>query len=516
MNWQIYIIVSRVMKLPLRVNVKWQFLSIFLVVVLVIFLLHLGWKRWLLSIPQPLPQKSIIPTEQQDKLEHGIYYEISVPPTGSAKYISADYRIWIPNGVETVRGVIVKQHGCGGDADSDLGLVYANDLQWQALAIKHQLALLGSKYPTDYQTVGRYPDDPCNSWAVIDHGSEKALLKALYEFGQNSRHPELEKIPWVLWGYSGGADWAVQMSQKYPDRTIALIAQRGGGVVISPSAPNKLLTSDINPAILEMPVLYALGGAEAVGTVYFDEGLDIPRKVFSRFRKAGALWAIAVEADMGHQSTDTRLISIPYLDSILTSRLTTTSTKLQQLNKSNGWLANPVTQEIAPVGEYKGDALEAAWLPDQQTAYKWKSYVTAPNLWDKARYSFCSSKKLLTLLGLPHLSESCYPDRVSSTRKPDAPTDVRAIKISASEVVLTWNFTPDLENGLPKFRIYRNYTLIATLQGQERDGGDAPIYPHVVLEFRDTSAEENGVYAVSAFNNLGENISQFSRILPSQ
>lgn len=501
------------MRLPFRANIKWKFLCIFLFVALTVFLLHLGWAKWLLSVPQPLPQKSTISTGRKNSLERGDYHETSIPPTGSAKYISADYRIWIPNGVKTVRGVIVKQHGCGGDAATDMGLAYANDLQWQALAIKHQLALLGSKYPTDYQTVGRYPDDPCNIWGVIDRGSEDAFLKALYELGQKSHHPELEKIPWVLWGYSGGADWAVQMSQKYPDRTIALIAQRGGGVKISPSEPIKLLTSDINPAVFGMPVLYTLGGSEAVGTVYFDEGLDLPKKVFYRFRKAGALWAIALEADMGHGSTDSRLLTIPYLDSILTTRLTTNSIKLLQLDEAKGWLANPVTHEIAPINQYKGDPLQAAWLPDQETAYKWQGYVTTPSLWDKVRYGFCSSKKLLTLLGVPHLSETCYPDRVSPTRKPDAPTDVRAVRVSATEIVLTWNFTPDLENGLPKFRVYRNNLLISTLQGQERDGGDAPIYPHVVLEFRDEAAGENDVYTVSAFNILGENISQSSRIV---
>ncbi len=502
------------MKLPFRVNIKWKFLSIFLVVVLTVFLLHFGWASWLLSIPQPLPQKSIISTGQTSSLERGIYYEISVPPTSSAKYISADYRIWIPNGVETVRGVLVKQHGCGGDAATDMGLVYANDLQWQALATKHQLAILGSKYPTDYQTVGRYPDDPCNSWAVIDRGSEEAFLKSLYEFGQKSHHPELDKLPWVLWGFSGGADWAMQMAQKYPERTIASVLMRCGGVLISPSEPSQLLTSNVNPVTLGVPVLFTVGEKENADL--FDECLNLPKKVFSRFRKAGGLWAIAVEADMGHGSTDTRLLAIPYLDSILTARLATDSTKLRQVDEAKGWLANPVTHEIAPINQYKGDALQAAWLTDRETAYKWQAYITTPNLWDKLRYRFCSSKKLLTLLGAPHLSESCYPDRVSPTRKPDAPTDLRVIRIGANEVVLTWNFIPDLENGLPKFRIYRNNSLIATLQGQERDGGDAPIYSHVVLEFRDKAAGENGIYTVSAFNSLGENISQSSRIIPSQ
>ncbi|MFM7602077.1 MAG: hypothetical protein ACKO7R_12905, partial [Pseudanabaena sp.] len=462
----------------------------------------------MLSVPQPLPQQSAIPTGQKNSLERGIYYETSVPLTDTANHILANYRIWIPNGVETVRGVIVKQHGCGGDEATDIGLVYANDLQWQALAIKHQLAIIGTKY----QTVGIPPDYPCDSWAVIDRGSEDAFLKSLHEFGQKSRHPELDQIPWVLWGYSGGADWVAQMSHKYPDRTIALIAMRGGGVRISFSEPSKLLASDINPNVLGMPVLYALGSGESDGTFY--EGLDLPRQVFSRFRKAGALWGLALEADMGHGSTDTRLIAIPYLDSILTTRLTKNSQKLRQLEVSQGWLANPDTREIAPVSNYKGDPLQAAWLPNEETAYKWQAYVSNPNLFEKIRYRICSNKTLVTLLGVPYLPESCYPDRVSPTRKPDAPTDVRVIRVGATEVVLNWHFTPDLENGLPKFRVYRNNTLIATLQGQERNGGDAPIYPNIVLESRDKAAGENAIYAVSAFNSLGENISQSASILP--
>jgi pimeloyl-ACP methyl ester carboxylesterase len=495
------------MKLPFRARIKWKFLCILFFVALTTFLLHLGWARWILSIPQPLPQKSTISPGQKNSLERGDYYEISFPPTVSVN-ISADYRIWIPKGLATVRGVIVRQHGCGEAS----GLVYANDLQWQALAIKHQLAILGSKY----QKVGSSDDDSCDSWAVIDRGSEAAFLKALDKFGQKSQHPELDQLPWVLWGFSGGADWAVQMSQKYPARTIALIAQRGGGVRISSSEPTKLLTADINPAVLGMPVLYALGGSEAVNTAYFNEGYDLPKQVFSRFRKAGALWAIAVEADMGHGSTDTRLLAIPYLDSILTTRLTTDGTKLRKVDEAKGWLANPITHEIAPISEYKGEPLQASWLPNQETAYKWQGYVATPSLWDKVRYRFCSSKKLLTLLGAPYLSDTCYPDRVSPTRKPDAPTDLRGVRVNATEVVLTWNFTPDLENGLPKFRIYRNNSLISTLQGQERDGVDAPIYPQVVLEFRDQAAQANDVYAVSAFNILGENISQSSGIIPSQ
>jgi hypothetical protein len=72
--------------------------------------------------------------------------------------------------------------------------------------------------------------------------------------------------------------------------------------------------------------------------------------------------------------------------------------------------------------------------------------------------------------------------------------------------LLTWNFTPDLDNGLPSFRIYRNGWLIKTLQGQTHNFGDAPEQIDIALEFYDQSAA-NSIYRVTAFNALGESSS---------
>jgi len=487
-------------KLNLRNFLNLKFLCTFLLVFLIAFILHLEWRKWLLSVPQPLPQVSTIPFKERDSLQQGEYYEISVPPTGAAKYVSADYRIWIPNGVQTIRSLIVKQHGCGGDPSKEMGLVYANDLQWQALAIKHQSALLGSKYPGN-----------CNNWGNINLGSEDAFLNALNNFAQKTRHPELAKLPWILWGYSAGADWVIQMSQKYPDRTIAVVAMRCGGVHTSLSEPNsKFLTSDINPLVLEVPTMFAVGDQDKGN---FDECVSLPKKVFSRFRKASALWTFAVEANADHGSTDTRLLAIPYLDEILTLRLTTDSGKLSQIDESKGWLANPSTLEISPASQYKGDPLEASWLPDKETAYRWKEYNTTPSLWNQVRYKVCSNKILATLLNAPYLTESCYPDKILPTKSPAVPTDVRALQVGETEALLTWNFTPDLENGLPQFRIYRNNLMIATLQGQEHNNSDGPEPSHVVLEFRDKETIPKAIYTISAFNALGENVSQSTQIV---
>ena len=52
-----------------------------------------------------------------------------------------NYTIWIPKGVKSLRGVIVHQHGCG-EGSCKSGLTGAYDLHWQALARKHDCALL--------------------------------------------------------------------------------------------------------------------------------------------------------------------------------------------------------------------------------------------------------------------------------------------------------------------------------------------------------------------------------------
>lgn len=425
----------------------------FLLIPLIGTLLYFGWESWLVRTPQPLPQQSTVAVAVSDGLLRGSYHEVSIAPTRVDKYLSADYRLWIPDGVPTIHGLLVKQHGCG-DAAAATGLEYANDLQWQALASKHHLALMGTKLPTGNRR--------CGNWALLDGGSEGAFLKALRALAQKSRHPELDKVPWVLWGHSGGADWAAQMLQKHPDRTIAVVAMRCGGYTFSGT----------NSALLGVPVLFAVGEKEPTA----DECLELPKKVFFRYRKAGALWALAVEADIGHESADTRLLAIPYLDAILTARLMAHGTNLRPIDAAHGWLGNTVTHEVAPLNRYEENPLQAAWLPNEETARKWQEYFTT--------------------------------GRISPTLKPAAPTNVCATKIGATEVILTWNFTPDLENGLPLFHIYRNKSLIRTLQGQGHNFGDAAEPPNVTLEFRDKNATPNSIYAVAAFNVLGESASQ--------
>ena len=423
-----------------------------LLIPLTFALLYFGWKKWLLSVPEPLPERSTLAIK--NSLNYGTYYEASILPTKKDKYLSADYRIWIPNNVKRIRGLIVKQHGCG-DPAAATGLEHANDLQWQALASKHQFALIGTQYSTR--------NELCGDWALIDHGTESSFLKAVQVFANKSGHLELDKVPWALWGHSGGADWAAQMVYKYPNRTIAVVATRCGG---------STFRSKLDSKLFKVPVLFAV--AEKENTLV-DECRDLPQRIFFRYRKEKALWAVAVEANTAHETADTRLLAIPYFEAIMTARLAKNSNELLPIDKTQGWLGDLTTHEIAPVDRFKKNPLQAAWLPNEETALKWQEYVTTGKI---------------------------YP-----TSKPKAPTNVTVTNISPTEKVIKWNFTPDLENGLPSFRIYRHNSLIQTLEGQKHNFGDAPEPANVTLEFRDTKTAPDSIYTVAAFNQLGESVS---------
>jgi pimeloyl-ACP methyl ester carboxylesterase len=425
----------------------------FLLLIITATLFYFGWKRWLVVSPQPLPQTSTIAAAGD--LLKGQYYETSVPPTADAKYLSAEYQLWIPDQVQTLRGLLVRQHGCG-DLAAGTGLDHAKDLQWQALAAKHQFALLGTQI-----LMG---DRHCDDWAYIDRGSGEAFMKAINDLAQKSQHPELETIPWAMWGHSGGADWAAQMLQKYPDRTIGAVAVRCGAVTFPEKA---------DPKMMGVPFLLAIAQKE---DAVVDECRDLPKRVFAQYRKAGALWALAEEANGTHDVGDSRLLAIPYLDALITARLPINGTTLRAIDISQGWLGNLASGEITPANQDQGDALAAAWLPNEETARKWQQYVTT--------------------------------GKISPTQKPAAPTDVQVARTGAGTIVLTWHFAPDLENGLPSFRVYRNNRLIRTFRGQQHNFGDAPEQTQLFLELQDEQANPNSNYKVAAFNTLGESDAQ--------
>ena len=218
--------------------------------------------------------------------------EVSMPPKEGEKYKSADFRVWIPDGVKTIRAVIVRQHGCGRN-----GIDHADDLQWQALAAKHDAALFSSWFQHTKE---------CGDWFDPANGSERAFLAALAHFANESKHPELRKAPWAIWGHSGGAVWACHMTNRHPERVVAVWAR------------SQALTAYNEKAML-VPIVFNYGEGEKTGT--FASVHKNSQEAFTKFRANGALWAVAIDPKSSHDCRNSRQLAIPFFDTMLTARL---------------------------------------------------------------------------------------------------------------------------------------------------------------------------------------------------
>ena len=146
-----------------------------------------------------------------------VRYEASAKP--GELIFPVNYTIWIPKDVKSLRGVIVHQHGCG-EGSCKSGLTGAYDLHWQALARKHDCALAGSVLRAAGK--GRLPDVVRSAQRL-----RAAFQKCLVDLGAKSGHPELAKVPWALWGHSGGGHWAGGMVLLHPERVAAAWLRSG-------------------------------------------------------------------------------------------------------------------------------------------------------------------------------------------------------------------------------------------------------------------------------------------------
>lgn len=88
---------------------------------------------------------------------------------GSAKAgelaCEANYYLWLPLDVKTVRGFIAHQHGCGDGAERGC-LAAEEDLRWRALAEKWDCALPGTTVSAAREAVAKLPPP---SLVVIRH-----------------------------------------------------------------------------------------------------------------------------------------------------------------------------------------------------------------------------------------------------------------------------------------------------------------------------------------------------------
>lgn len=401
-----------------------------------------------------------------------VRYEGSKQP-GELPY-GVNYTLWIPKGVKTLRGVIVHQHGCG-EGSCKSGLTGAYDLHWQALAKKHDCALLSPSY--------EQPDKAdCQMWCDPRNGSSTAFQKCLVDLGAKAGHPELATVPWALWGHSGGGHWAGGMVMLHPDRIAA--AWLRSGVPLLKDDPNRkgIKAHKLPDAALKVPLLCNLGTREGVTEKgkQFAGVWPANETFFNEVRAKGGLVGVAIDPLSSHDCGNQRYLAIPWLDACLGYRLPKKlGEALIAMPADKVWLGPILGGEAMPAAKFPGDPLKAAWLPNEGVAKSWMEYVK--------------------------------DTKVTDTTPPPSPTNVR---VQGNK--LTWEVEADLESGLAGFIIERDGKEIATLPEKAKNPfgrpifqnlqySDTPTQPLVPMQFIDTKAEagKKHTYRVIAVNTVG-------------
>lgn len=407
----------------------------------------------------------------------GRYLEVTYPPSDKPGelQLGVTYTLWLPDGVEKFRGIIVHQHGCGSGACKG-GATAAYDLHWQALARKWDCALLGPSYQQDDK-------QNCRLWCDPRNGSDQAFLMAIQEFAEKSKHPELATAPWCLWGHSGGGFWASLMQMKHPERIVAIWFR--SGTAFSAWEKGDIARPEIPEAAYAIPMMANPGGKEK-DDKRFSGAWTGSLAMFQAYRAKGAPIGFAPDPRTSHECGDSRYLAIPFFDACLAQRLPDRSSpqqKLKPVDAKSAWLAIVLEDKPEPAATFKGKAEEAVWLPDERVAKAWAEYVKT--------------------------------GAVGDSTPPPSPRNIKAA-MKDGAVELTWEAVADLESGLQAFVIERDGQPLA--QVPEKPLGrfgrplfqtlsyhDTPEKPLPEMRFVDKSAKPGAKheYRVLAINSVG-------------
>jgi hypothetical protein len=227
---------------------------------------------------------------------------------------------------------------------------------------------------------------------------------------------------------------------------------------------------------------------------------------FANGRKKNALWAHAINPHplwvtgscvppnklcwdttvYGHAPWDLRMIAIPWMDIALTSRLPDQAgaSQCKDMDTSNTWFGDTGTRTIASAATFTGNKAAACWFPNERLAKMWKEYMATGTQKDST--------------------------------PPPAPYNLTGT-YNNGQLVLRWDADADLETGIKTFIIYRNGSVLQTMQWpnapstlfttakgfQRWDDGDQPNptpAPNMTFTDNNLSGTATYTYEVSTVN----------------
>ncbi len=276
-----------------------------------------------------------------------IYEYQYTPPASIDSNGFAHYKIYIPDNIDTIKGIYCYLPGWQG---SSLNIV--DDSLYKEYAEEKNMALMG------FRMLGAYT----NYELGISLWSGEAFINALDTLSVLCGHPEIKYSALLFDGWSAGGQFSYHFTQWKPERVIAFVTIKGGYHSLSPAGD-----------AIHVP------GYMFIGENDLDYRIINLTTIFESNRPLGALWALAMEPDAGHERVSFEIIH-SYFDQIIPLRIpvvipTDTIPTLIEIDEEIGWLGDRETYIIDYYPDFTGDITKACWFPNEIIAEQWRNFV---------------------------------------------------------------------------------------------------------------------------------------------
>jgi len=294
-------------------------------------------------------------------------FDLSIPENDTASYTYADFRIWINESTDTLRGIYWFMHPNNGDSRN-----IVTDTAYQNLALEQDFALLGAHIFNMH----------------MDTGIGDAVIAAMDSFAVLSQHQEISFIPFFINGYSWGGQFAYHFTKWKPERVTGFITQKGGYHD----------TTNAELAI-QVPALMIVAEDD------LDYRIENLTNIFLNHRSDGAKWILAMEPGVGH----TLVTDYPFLNSffntVVNLRIPDNTNLfepivLNSLADSIGWLGNQDTYTIGSWECYNSNIDSSSWFPSRNVGEKWQNFVSEYSTDTSTCYPTLDSSYVLFTVGI--------------------------------------------------------------------------------------------------------------------
>ena len=294
-------------------------------------------------------------------------FDISIPENDTASYTYADFRIWINDSTDTLRGIYWFMHPNNGDSRD-----IVTDTAYQNLAQGQNFAVLGAHIFNMH----------------MDTGIGDAVIAAMDSFAILSQHQELSFIPFFINGYSWGGQFAYHFTKWKPERIVGFITQKGGYHD----------TTNAELAI-QVPALMIVGEND------LDYRIENLTNIFLNHRPEGAKWILAKEPEAGHSLVTDFSFLNSFFNTVVNLRIPHSTNLfepiiLNSLSDSIGWLGNQDTYTIGSWECYNSNKDSSSWFPSRLVGEKWQNFVSEFSTDTSSCYPTLDSSYVLFTVGI--------------------------------------------------------------------------------------------------------------------